>query len=295
MPDTAAYPLRLGFFPEPRADDLAALVRRVRVADEAGLDVVGVQDHPYQRRFVDAFTLLAHLAAVTSSITVMPDVANLPLRGPVSLAKQSASIDLLSGGRFELGLGAGAMWDAVAALGGPRRTPGQALAALSEAIDVIRALWSSGRGLRVGGEHYTISGAHGGPQPTHDIGIHIGGYGDRMMALIGEKADGWVPSMAYLSPSKLKAKTILLERAALAAGRDPRTIRRIYNVGGQITATVDEREDAIVGPAQYWADRLVGLAESHSLDTFILWPAGDVDVQLELFTTHVAPQVRASA
>lgn len=101
--------------------------------------------------------------------------------------------------------------------------------------------------------------------------------------------------MAYLPPSKLSAKTALMEDAAASAGRDPRTIRRIYNVGGLITDTVDEREDALVGPVAYWADRLLGLAQSHALDTFILWPAGDVDAQLELFAAQVAPLVRAGA
>lgn len=291
MPVTSARP-QLGFFPEPQAEDLDALVRRVRFADEAGLDVVGIQDHPYQRRFVDAFALLAHLSAVTSRITLMPDVANLPLRGAAMLAKQSASIDLLSGGRFELGLGAGAMWDAVAAMGGPRRSPGEALAGLREAIDVVRALWSTERGLRVGGSHYSLDGVHGGPPPAHDIGIWVGGYGDRMMRLIGEKADGWVPSMAYLPPATLAAKSVLLDEAATAAGRDPAAIRRIYNVGGQITDVVDARDDALVGPADYWADRLLDLTATHRIDTFVLWPSDDVDAQLELFATEVAPRVR---
>jgi len=292
MPDESTRVPQLGFFPEPHADDLDALVRRVRFADEAGLEVVGVQDHPYQRRFVDTFALLAHLSALTSRITLMPDVANLPLRGAAMLAKQSATIDLLSGGRFELGLGAGATGEAVAGMGGPRRSPPEALAALREAIDVVRALWSTQRGLRVGGEHYALDGVHGGPPPAHDIGIWVGGYGDRMMRLIGEKADGWVPSMAYLPASALAAKSALLEEAATAAGRDPGALRRIYNVGGQITDAVEPREDAVVGPVGYWADTLLELADAHRIDTFVLWPSGDVDRQLELFATRVAPRVR---
>jgi alkanesulfonate monooxygenase SsuD/methylene tetrahydromethanopterin reductase-like flavin-dependent oxidoreductase (luciferase family) len=63
-----------------------------------------VQDHPYQRRFLDTFSLLAFVAARTSRVRLFPDVANLPLRDPAMLAKASASIDVLSGGRFELGL-----------------------------------------------------------------------------------------------------------------------------------------------------------------------------------------------
>jgi len=285
--------VQLGFFPEPRADDLAALVRRVEYADRAGLDLIGIQDHPYQRRFVDTFALLSYLAARTSRVTLFPDVANLPLRGPAALAKQAATIDLLSGGRFELGIGAGGMWDAIAGMGGPRRTPGEALAALAESLQVIRALWSADRGLRVDGEHYRLAGVHGGPSPVHDVGIWVGGYGDRMMRLIGAHADGWVPSMAFLPPSQLEAKSLLLDAAAREAGRAPTDIRRVYNVGGTITEGHDDRDDAIVGPVSFWVDRLVALAGEHRIDAFVLWPGGDVDAQLELFAEQVAPAVRA--
>ncbi len=290
---TTPATVELGFFPEPRADEIDALLRRVRYADEAGLDLVGIQDHPYQRRFVDTFALLAFLAARTSRVRLFPDVANLPLRDAATLAKQAATIDLLSDGRFELGLGAGGMWEAIEGIGGPRRTPGEALAALAESIDVIRALWSTERSLRVPGRHYRLAGAHGGPAPAHDVGIWVGGYGDRMMRLIGQKADGWVPSMAYLPPPALAAKSRLLDDAALGAGREPAAIRRVYNVGGAITDTVDERDDAIVGPVSMWVDRLLELVEVYGIDAFVLWASGDVDAQLALFAEQVAPAVRA--
>jgi alkanesulfonate monooxygenase SsuD/methylene tetrahydromethanopterin reductase-like flavin-dependent oxidoreductase (luciferase family) len=94
------------------------------------LDVIGVQDHPYQRRYVDTWVLLSMIAAITSRVRVFLDVANLPLRPPAVMAKAAAGIDVLSGGRFEHALGAGSFWDAVEAYGGPRRTPPEALAAL---------------------------------------------------------------------------------------------------------------------------------------------------------------------
>ena len=97
---------------------------------------------------------------------------NLPLRQPAVLARAAASLDLLSDGRVELGLGAGAFWDAIEAMGGPRLTPGQSVDALSEAIDVIRGIWDVGErgGVRVRGEHYDVRGAKRGPEPAHDIG-----------------------------------------------------------------------------------------------------------------------------
>lgn len=287
--------LRFGYFPEPRADGLADVIRRVRWADANGLDLVGIQDHPYQRRFVDTFGLLAHLSAVTQNLALFPDVASLPLRGPAILAKQAATVDLLSGGRFELGLGAGGFWDAIAALGGPRRAPGEALQALREAIGVIRALWSGQRGLRADGSYYRLQGVHGGPAPAHDIGIWVGGYGPRMMRLIGELADGWVPSMAYLPPSQLRERTAIMEDAAAAAGRDPGRIRRVYNVSGTISEAVDDDERAIIGPTRMWVDRLLELASEHGIDTFVLWPRGDEDEQLRRFTLEVAPTVREAA
>src|SRR5918992_411689 len=95
----------------------------------------------------------------------VPDVASLPLRPPAILAKAAASLDVLTDGRVELGLGAGAFWDAIEAIGGPRRTPGQAVEATEEAIDVIRLMWSGERGVRYEGRHYRLAGGDNRPQP----------------------------------------------------------------------------------------------------------------------------------
>lgn len=89
-------PLEFGYFLVPNADD--PLLDTARAADRAGLDLIGVQDHPYQRRYVDTWTLLSTIAAVTERVRVFPDVASLPLRPPAVLAKAAASLDVLSGG-----------------------------------------------------------------------------------------------------------------------------------------------------------------------------------------------------
>ncbi len=122
MPDYGRE-IKFGYFLIPNAAD--PLIQLARQAERLGLDYVAVQDHPYQRRFVDTWTLLSMIAASTSRIGLFPDVANLPLRPPAVLAKAAASLDLLSGGRFDLGLGAGGFWDAIEAYGGPRRSPGE--------------------------------------------------------------------------------------------------------------------------------------------------------------------------
>jgi alkanesulfonate monooxygenase SsuD/methylene tetrahydromethanopterin reductase-like flavin-dependent oxidoreductase (luciferase family) len=160
MPDYGRD-LSFGYFLVPNAAD--PLLATARAIEDRGLDLIGVQDHPYQRRFVDTWVLMSMIAAATSRVGVFPDVANLPLRPPAVMAKAAASIDVLSGGRFEHALGAGGFWDAIAAYGGPRRTPGEALAALEEAIIVTRLVWSGQRSLRFDGEHYRLAGAHSGP------------------------------------------------------------------------------------------------------------------------------------
>jgi alkanesulfonate monooxygenase SsuD/methylene tetrahydromethanopterin reductase-like flavin-dependent oxidoreductase (luciferase family) len=184
-----------GVFLIPDAEDIDHTFRRAVAAEGLGLDLIGIQDHPYQRRFLDTLSLLAFIAARTERIRLTPDVANLPLRPPAVLAKSAASIDLLSGGRVELGLGAGGFWDAIAAMGGPRRSAGQSVDALAEAIAVIRLMWSGERVVSFAGEHYRLNGLKPGPPPTHPIGIWLGAYGPRMARLTGRLADGWLPSV----------------------------------------------------------------------------------------------------
>jgi alkanesulfonate monooxygenase SsuD/methylene tetrahydromethanopterin reductase-like flavin-dependent oxidoreductase (luciferase family) len=285
----AGLPVRFGWFLVPDAADPRALVEQAQLAERAGIDLVGVQDHPYQRRYLDTFTLLAALATATERVGLFPDVANLPLRHPAMLAKAAASLDLLSGGRFDLGLGAGAFWDAVAAMGGPRRTPGQAVEALEEAIGLLRRLWGDERSVRFQGSHYQVAGVRPGPAPAHPIGIWVGGYGPRMLALTGRLADGWVPSAAYLPPERLAAAQARIDEAAAGAGRDPAAIRRLYNVSGRIGPGGGGFLD---GPAERWVEQLLPLVTETGMDTFVLGPSESPARQLELFATEVAPALR---
>lgn len=281
-----------GYFPSPDADRYDEVVALVRLADELGLDLVGIQDHPYQRRFLDTWTLLSALAVHTARIRLFPDVASLPLRPPAVLAKAAASLDRISGGRFELGLGAGAVWDAIAAMGGPRRGPGEAVAALAEAIKVIRLMWSGERGLRFDGEHYRLGGVHSGPQPVHDIGIWLGAYGPRMLALTGRTADGWVPSSGYLPPDKLQPAQDRIDQAAADADREPGAVLRLYNVFGTVTAHASD--GTFDGPVDQWIDTLTAVAVDSRIDGFVLGPGGgeDEERQVRRFATEVAPAVR---
>jgi len=277
--------LRFGYFLIPNAAD--PLLSTAREVERLGLDYIAVQDHPYQRRFLDTWVLMSMIAASTSRVGIFPDVANLPLRPPAVLAKAAASLDVLSGGRFELGLGAGGFWDAIEAYGGPRRAPGEALTALAEAIEVIRKIWSGERNLRFAGDRYQLAGAQSGPVPAHPIGIWLGVYGPRALKLAGRVADGWVPSFrGELQP--IIDMTARLDDAASEAGRDPGEIRRVLNVGGQITDGASE--GVLRGPATQWVDELTDLAVGYGFDTFVLW-AEDPD-QLARFADEIVPATR---
>ncbi len=281
---------QFGLFVSPDAAAVEETFRLVALAEDVDLDLIGIQDHPYQRRFLDTFALIAALAARTERVTFFPDVACLPLRPPAVLAKTAASIDVLSGGRFELGLGAGAFWDAIAGYGGPRRSPGEALAALEEAIQVIRLLWSGERSLHFDGEHYSLSGVHSGPAPAHPMGIWLGVGGPRALALAGRAAEGWVPSLPRMPIESLAEKHAIIDEAARAAGRDPAEIRRVANVNGTIT---DGPTDGYLrGPPAQWADVLTDLALTHGFDGFVLWPDADPFEEAPKFA-EIAAEVRS--
>jgi alkanesulfonate monooxygenase SsuD/methylene tetrahydromethanopterin reductase-like flavin-dependent oxidoreductase (luciferase family) len=224
--------IKLGIFAVPDATDPASTVERIVAADRSGLDLVGVQDHPYQRRFFDTWTLLAYVAGLTERIRLVPDVTNLPLRLPAMIAKSAASLDVLSGGRVEVGLGAGGFWEAIEAMGGPRRTPKQSVDALEEAIAIMRGFWDGEPSLRFEGEHYRVSGARPGPAPAHRIGIWVGAYGPRMLRITGRLGDGWLPSVggSYLGAEDARRVRGVVDDAARAAGRDPADIERAANV-----------------------------------------------------------------
>jgi alkanesulfonate monooxygenase SsuD/methylene tetrahydromethanopterin reductase-like flavin-dependent oxidoreductase (luciferase family) len=280
-------PLQFGYFLVPEANNYQAVLQTAKRIDELGLDLIGVQDHPYQRRFLDTWSLLAAIAAQTERVRIFPDVANLPLRLPAMLAKAAATIDILSNGRFELGIGAGAFWEAIKAMGGPMRSPGEAVAALEEAINVIRLMWSEARSVNFEGNFYTVRGAHPGPAPAHSIGIWVGAYGPRMLELTGRLGDGWVPSLSYLKLDQLKGMQQRIDEAAAAAGRDPAAIQRLVNLNGDIT---EVSSGFLQGSIDQWVEELTQLTIEYGLDSYLF--GGAPDHQLEQFAQEIVPQVR---
>jgi alkanesulfonate monooxygenase SsuD/methylene tetrahydromethanopterin reductase-like flavin-dependent oxidoreductase (luciferase family) len=267
------HPVKFGVFITPGAAQPEHPLAIAALADELGFDLVGVQDHPYRSRFLDTWTLLTAMAMRTKNIGLFTDVANLPLRPPAVLAKAAASLDLISGGRVELGLGAGGSFEAIKAIGGPMLTRGESVEAL-DAIQVVRLMWSGRRGARFEGKHYQLAGVHTGPAPAHPIGIWLGAYKPRMLGLVGRAADGWVPSLGYAQPADLLEGNRRIDEAAAAAGRDPRSIRRILNAGADVPVEV-----------------LTSLTVEHGMDTYVIGGLEDPEA-LRWFASEVAPAVR---
>jgi alkanesulfonate monooxygenase SsuD/methylene tetrahydromethanopterin reductase-like flavin-dependent oxidoreductase (luciferase family) len=275
--------VKLGIFVVPDATNAASTVAQIIEADRSGLDMVGVQDHPYQWRFFDTWTLLAYVAGRTERVRLLPDVLNLPLRLPTMIGKSVASLDALSDGRVGLGIGAGAFWDAVAAMGGPRRTPKESVDALEEAIAILRGFWSGQRSVRFEGQQYQVVGAHPGPPPAHPGRIYVGAYGPRMLRLTGRLADGWLPSLGqhYLHPEDAPKRHAAIDEAARAAGRDPAEIDRALNVMEQN------------GPPESWVDQLARISDELGFSTLLVGvPQQDPVAFVRRLGEDVAPRVR---
>jgi alkanesulfonate monooxygenase SsuD/methylene tetrahydromethanopterin reductase-like flavin-dependent oxidoreductase (luciferase family) len=292
--------VQFGVFLAPAADDPQGVAARARAAERAGFDYVSIQDHPYVPAYLDTFTLIAHLAAQTERLRFMPNVANLPLRPAPMLAKASATIDLLSGGRFELGLGGGRVWDEIAGLGGPRWTPRETVEAMTEAIDVLRLLWEPGRLAEQAGDHYPVR-AQSGPAPAHRIGIWLGAFRPRMLDLLGRKADGWVAPLGTRYETKAEAQE-RIDAAAHAAGREPTDVRRAIQLVGSVTETPLTKARPTSGPGnqpirttpELWAQIVCELVGDERFDTINFIPERESAEQVEHFGEAVIPLVRES-
>ncbi len=227
-------------------------------ASSLARDLVTFQDHPYQpasSRYMD-----------TDGLGRRPDRTHAPGREcdqsaaarPGGAGARECKPRLALGGRLELALGAGAFWDAIAAMGGRRlRRAGPSMRSTRRSIS-IRGLWGTGgsRQLHFQGEHYRLDGAQPGPIPAHDIPIWLGALKHRILRLIGRSADGWLPSLGHPKPGEFKAGNSIIDQAAREAGRDPREIRRLVNIAGRFSA---DRGGFLDGPSAQWVVDLLPL------------------------------------
>ncbi|OYO00554.1 LLM class flavin-dependent oxidoreductase [Enemella evansiae] len=271
--------LEFGWFADPDVRSARETLGAAGIADQAGLDLIGVQDHPYNSGHLDAWTLLTAIASTTERVRVFPDVANVPLRGAVMLGRAAATLDRISDGRVELGLGTGVFWEGIAALGTPERSRKERVDALEEAVDVLRLWFDSGRrSVSYDGDWYRLRGAHPGPPPIHRIGLWLGALGPRMLQILGSKADGWLPSLAFVPPDKLAEPNARIDDAALAAGRDPAEINRVYNVWGDFST-------------QQWVDLLTTTTLEHGMNAYV-FGVPPLESELRRISDEIAPAVR---
>jgi alkanesulfonate monooxygenase SsuD/methylene tetrahydromethanopterin reductase-like flavin-dependent oxidoreductase (luciferase family) len=148
------------------------------------------------------------------------------------------------------------------------------------------------------GQFYELQDARPGPAPAHGIGIWLGALKPRMLRLTGRLADGWSVSHNYVPPEQLAASHAVIDVAAAETGREPRAIRRNYNVMGVIVPPTQRNiraksQGMIVGTTSEWVDTLVRFATEYRMDTFIFWPVtGDEHEQARRWAEEVVPAVR---
>lgn len=299
MEDLPMNTIRFGAFVAPRAAELARLQDSIQIAEECGFDHVSVQDHPYNADLLDTFAVIGTLIGRTSRLTFMPSIANLPLRPPAILARSAAALDLLSAGRFELGLGGGGVRPHIVGMGGPDRSPGQVYESVEEAITVIRLLWHSDGPVDFTGRHYRLAGAPAGPAPTREIGIWLGAKGPRMLDLLGRAADGWIAPILTSFESKAPAQR-RIDAAARAAGRSPRDIRRVIQLVGAVTDRAETTGRPMSGPGTQpirttpdrWAAIVADFYRGEGFDTVNFLPEDESPRQFQRFAEEVIPLAR---
>ncbi|MFF0050747.1 LLM class flavin-dependent oxidoreductase [Streptomyces sp. NPDC005498] len=291
-------PLRIGVFLSPHRDN-ALLTANAQAAESSGFDFAAIQDHPYVPDFLDPYVLISHLAAQTRTLRFLTDVTNLPLRPAPMLAKTAASIDLLSGGRFDLGLGGGRSWPQIAGLGGPAWTPGETVNAIDEAITVLRTMWRPNSTATFPGKTYTLDGAATGPAPAHLVGIWLGASGPRMLDLLGRRADGWIAPLATPFETKPAAQDAI-DAAARAAGRAPEDVRRVIQLVGSVTDSTRPADRPRSGPGSrplranpdQWARIIAEFVTEERFDTVNLVPELEQPEQISRFGDEVIPEAR---
>ncbi|OUS80536.1 LLM class flavin-dependent oxidoreductase [Rhodococcus sp. NCIMB 12038] len=174
---------------------------------------------------------------------------------------------------------------------GPRRSPREAADALIEAVEVIRAMWSGERAVRFDGQYYHLRGVHPGPPPGADLGLWLGAYGPLMLSLTGRSADGWLPSLSFLPFDRVQAASRRIDAAAVEAGRNPRLIRKVFNINGIIGT---ESHEPFQGSVTQWVDHIVTAVTEFGMNAFSYWPNDQYDRQIAMFSSEVVPAARAA-
>lgn len=260
--------MRVGLFLPQVRMPFATIEARVRTAEELGFDSVWLMDHLAAPALPDAdtlegWTLATALAARTTRIRIGHLVLCDPFRHPALLAKMAATLDIVSDGRLELGLGWGSVEAELQAFGFGAEAPAVRAARLGETLEVLELMFAGER-FSYRGRFVELHGAIGRPRPVQQprIPIHLGGAGKRLtMPLVAHHADWWnCPSYAVdrldeLRPLAGRARVSVQHVVGLApsaAERDEVTAvaeRRFGSWGGLVTGTPDEVAAALATEA----------------------------------------------
>jgi alkanesulfonate monooxygenase SsuD/methylene tetrahydromethanopterin reductase-like flavin-dependent oxidoreductase (luciferase family) len=273
-------------------------------AEAAGFSGVTFSDRPHDP-MLDGWTLSAAIAARTERVRLYHTTLNIPYRFPAVLAKEAATLDIVSNGRLDLCLGAGGegnrpLYDSI---GVPMASPGERLRGLRECIDILRGIWSNER-FTYEGEVYSVEDAAGGVRPVQEsIPIWIGALMPRALKLAGESADGFIKNQGWGTADELRQMNEAIDEAAIKAGRYPGAIRRVLNGSGYVASTSEEgaryREQGsaqnafgtrgLIGTVDEILD-LVREYRAAGVDTFnVRFPAGQQLEHLKRFGAEVIP------
>ncbi len=203
----------------------ADLERQIRFAEPI-FDSIWVSDHLMEgdRFRVEPWTHLTWIAARTSRVMLGNNVLANSYRPPALMAKMAASLQVLSGGRFILGYGAGWLEDEYRAYGYPFPSTRERIAQMDEGLRLIRALWTPGP-ITFEGEWYTVTDAYCEPRPDPPPPIMIGGSGERyLLRAVAEHADWWLSYADH--PDVLQRGIDALAGHCRDIGRDPAEIRK---------------------------------------------------------------------
>jgi alkanesulfonate monooxygenase SsuD/methylene tetrahydromethanopterin reductase-like flavin-dependent oxidoreductase (luciferase family) len=268
--------------------------RFAQEAERLGYDFVSAADHPCGgNSSYETTTMLTWIAASTSQIKVASRVLAVPFRRPAMVAKLAASLDLLSGGRFILGLGAGYSDDEITALGGPALSPAEKIDGLAEAIQVIRGAWTHS-GYTQRGRHHSVRDLEMEPKPTRPIPVWLGAFGPRALAVTGKLADGWIPSLGYMPVEEIPVMRRRIDAAAEAAGRRPDEIRGILNVGIRIDPDAEPQPDVVTGSAKQVVSQLRDLLGLGFTGFNFIVHSPDLTVNMQRIAEEVLPVLRST-
>ncbi len=224
--------------------------RLADAVDRLGYESLWRSDHLFSlfgvatRPGLDTWPSLTYLATATRRIRFGPLVCPITFRHPAMTAREAAAVDVLSGGRLELGLGAGWHDGEHQAFGIPYPRVGERIRRLDEGIRVIHALWAGGP-ARFEGKFYRLDGGTAWPKPVQQprIPLVIGGRGPKLLEVVARHADEWNCGGSQ-TPAAVRERTATLEAACRTVGRDPTTIRRSWMGGiliGENGAALERR------------------------------------------------------